>query len=435
MRQISSITVSIRNLAFGGSGVGEVTAQDNNTDDLGGITAFVPFTAPGEIVSAQVLEKKKKHLVGKVLEIIEPSPERVAPPCEWFGVCGGCELQHISYQAQLAAKQAMIRGALLAANIPQGVLDCLQFIRPSKPFGYRRRIALHVDAEGNIGFYRSQSRSVIPITNCLVAEDQLNIALREISSLGPFLRGQVSEVLLESDSKGLVAVFKSPYSLSPHQIARLDTAGRKLFSNLAIIAQGKEAGGYGRQILQLPLNKTGSLSLNVPVGYFSQVNWGVNLELIAEVLSCCPPQTNSRIADLYAGAGNFALPLAYEGAKVTAVESDSRLVALARENMRQNRLEKNLTVVGLSVERFIKEQGAAAQFDTIIADPPRSGLGPLASTLPQSSRLILISCYLPSFVRDLKQLLTLGWDVKQIVSFDMFAQTSYVEIMGVLEKR
>ena len=139
------------------------------------------------------------------------------------------------------------------------------------------------------------------------------------------------------------------------------------------------------------------------------------------------------IFDLYAGAGNFTLPIAKSGINVIAVEQEPSLVRWGQEAVKQHGLEKRVSYFHSSVEAYLKKH-KLPKGSTVLADPPRSGLGPLVQELNAASHLLFISCHLPSFVRDLKQLLELGWTVSEIRPFDMFPQTTHMEILGVLSK-
>lgn len=430
-----NVQVNIRRLAVGGAGVGEVVSQSDGGDSLLGITAFVPFTARGEKVLARVTEKKERYLKAELLEVQSPSNARIQAPCPYYQTCGGCELQHISYESELAAKQEMIQGALRAAKLGTEVLSALQTIVPGDEYAYRRRISLHIDHGGRIGFYRENSRSVVPIDECLVAVPEINEALSAVKELGPILQQKATSLLLEVDSSGLIVVIKSPYALAAPEQKKILEAAKKHFANVSLLVGGEEVGGFGRQILEMPLNQAGTLNLQVPAGSFSQVNWGINLKLISEVLEDASDFAGAKVFDLYAGAGNFALPLARNGMKVTAVESDSRLVNLGRQNAKRYQCESRLEYHGAKVEDFLKARRKRGEVALVVADPPRSGLGKLVPALQFSDRLHLVSCHLPSFVRDIKAFLQLGWRVEKIQAFDMFAQTSHVELLGILSNK
>jgi 23S rRNA (uracil1939-C5)-methyltransferase len=433
MASAPTVTVNIRRIAFGGAGVGEVVAQHDHGTELLGITAFVPFTAPGERVRATVIEHKKRFIQAELVTIEQEGRERTTPCCPHFGTCGGCELQHLSYEAQLAAKYEMIRGSLAAAKLSSDVIARLHPVERGEPYGYRRRVTLHVDRASKIGFYRQNSRSVVAVDACPISAEAINDVLRSMHDLNTELGGKISSLVLESDRAGCVAVLKSPYALAAPERAAVLEKAKRFFQNVVLFAGGDEVGGFGRKIVEVPLNDAGTLALRVGAGNFSQVNIEVNIALIKNVIEEAGISRGALALDLYAGAGNFSLPLAKAGARVTAVESERSLIEVGRQNALQYKLERNLTFVHSSVERFLQTR-AEESVDLIVADPPRSGLGPLASSLSFAKRFILISCHLPSFIRDLKTLLGEGYTLKLIKPFDMFAQTSYVETVSVLEK-
>lgn len=435
MSAVPLVKVNVRNLAVGGAGVGEVCEQADGGDNLLGITAFVPFSVAGELVEAQVVQHKKRYLTAELVRIERPSAERVEPRCEYYTVCGGCELQHMSYESQLDAKREMISGALRASRLSSAVVDKVLAVKRSIPYGYRRRVSLHIDSSGRVGFYRAQSRAVVPITNCPVAEASINEHLVSIQEFGKSVQGKVSSLLLEADDNGVVAVLKSPYELNRAEIQTVLTEAKKYFSNATLLVGNEEVGGFGRQILELPLNEGGSFAIQVPAGSFSQVNWRTNQALIEDVVKQIK-SSNSKpvVEDLFAGAGNFAFPIAREGAAVTAVECDKRLVAFGKQNAERLKLSKQVTFIESSVESYLQRRPAKKEVDIIIADPPRSGLGTIAAQIAYAKRILLISCHLPSFARDVKALTEIGYNVNSIESYDMFAQTSYVEILAVLDR-
>lgn len=427
----TDVGVNIRNLAFGGDGVGEVVDQANGETDLLGITAFVPFTAIGEKVQAKVNEQKKRFIKTTLVEIKEESPQRVTPLCEYFMECGGCELQHISYLEQLRAKHEMIVGAFRAAKVDSDLIEKIEQIVPSKEYGYRRRIALHVDSSGKVGLYREKTRSIVSIKKCEIVSTALNEVIEGIQDFGHLVKGVITSISLEEDSIGVIAILKSPYDLGDIELKKVLDSAKKFFKNVLVLVGERELGGFGRQILELPLNEKNTYSLKVPAGNFSQVNWDINLALIEKTLELANISYEQKVYDLYAGAGNFAIPLARNGAHVTAVESNPRLASFVNENAQKQSLSKKLIVEKSTVEQFLKTR-QKQKVDLILADPPRSGLGALASQIPEADEMLLISCYLPSLVRDVRALISEGWKVETIVPFDMFPQTSYVEVITKL---
>lgn len=430
----AEIEVKIRNIAVGGAGVGEVCHQCDGYQDLLGITAFVPFTAPGEKVRARVDEFKGRYVNATLLSVVEASPERVLPRCSVYGQCGGCELQHLSYQAQRDAKYQMILGSLRSAKFSTRELELLHPVEGGDDYAYRRRATLHIDREGKLGFYRGSSRSVVSAGSCPICVPEIQQAIGQAQPFAQAVKGKVSTLILDADDHGIVATIKSPFSLTSGDRRKILEEAKKYFTDVSLQSPEGELGGFGRQILDLQISDAPPISIRVPAGHFSQVNAAINRKLIRKTLDSLQLGSQQIIFDLYAGAGNFSIPLAKSGAQVYAVECDKRLVNFAKENAARYHLEKNLFVREASVERFLESPPRVPRIDSILADPPRSGLGPLAEKLPECESLILISCHLPSGVRDLKQLSQLGWQIEGIFPFDMFAQTSYVEVLSVLRK-
>jgi len=198
-------SVQIRALAFGGDGVGEVyQVEDKSNEHLLGITTFVPYTIPGERVLCRIIEEKKHFLRGEVVSILESSPFRVSPPCSVFEQCGGCELQHLRDDEERNQKEALIKNQMLAARIPQSVIDKIQPIVFDEPYSYRRRVTLHIDERGAVGFFRAKTRSIIPIKQCHITNEKIQEYLVKLYEKGTSLAPDISTVQFESDPKGVI---------------------------------------------------------------------------------------------------------------------------------------------------------------------------------------------------------------------------------------
>ena len=431
---LPDVRVNIRAIAFGGQGVGEVIWQSDGANDLLGITAFVPLTATGEEVVARVVQRKHRHVLTALIAVEKASPDRTEPLCQYYGICGGCQLQHLSYEAELRAKRDMILGAMNAGGLSEKVMATFQNIHSGQPYRYRRRVTLHVDAQGTVGFYKHDSRIVVPVTSCSVAVELINAQLKNIQQLGRDLVGIVSSVVLEADDQGVVAILKITSSRRGNQLNQVVEIGKKYFPNLIVWVNAEEIAGSGRSLLSLDLGKHRSLLLRAPAGHFSQVNWPVNKALVGAVIAESEDLRGCNVLDLYSGAGNFSLPLAMSGFTVLAIESNPKSVSIGTQASVSYRLQSRLSFIESSVEKYLAKRDKTFEPRLVIADPPRSGLGSVAGKLNFKGRLLLVSCSLPSFVRDIKALGDHGWVVKKIEAFDMFSRTTYVEVMTVLDR-
>ncbi|MCB0359551.1 MAG: class I SAM-dependent RNA methyltransferase, partial [Bdellovibrionales bacterium] len=328
----TTVEVKVRGLAVGGAGVGSVVEQDGVQDDLLGITAFVPFSIPGETINARVRQRKQNHIDADLLEISDSSPDRVEPPCPYFTKCGGCELQHMSYASQLAAKHAMVNGALRSGRLPASVLCKLKPFIGSDPYHYRRRLQLHIDSSGRVGLYRPQSRSVVPLDDCPISVEAIRGVLRGVQPFGARVKGIVSSLVFEADPQGVIAVATSPYDVGKREVELVVGAAREFFDSFIFFSSNREAGGYGRSTIELTIGAGNGVRLQFPAGAFSQVNWPVNRELVRHVLASSEAGRGATVVDLYSGAGNFSVPLARAGCQVQAVECDERLTQLCAQN-------------------------------------------------------------------------------------------------------
>ncbi|MCC6932760.1 MAG: class I SAM-dependent RNA methyltransferase [Deltaproteobacteria bacterium] len=428
----SSLQVKIDNLTFGGDFIGNVNFSADQS--LLGIKAFVPYCLPGEEVKVEIVEKKSQFLKTRLLEVITPAADREQPLCSHFMLCGGCELQQMKYQAQLRAKQEMILNALRGLPYLKNVETLLQPLAASSPYRYRLRAVFHGNQDGQIGFFKPQTHDVVSIEECHILTEKLASLVPRLKEFGTMVCALAFSLNLAEDEQGVIAVIEGQEIKTKEDLTKIAEAADRLFVNYIVKQNGKELLVKGRNELSYSLQKNSELKLIVPAGGFSQVNWQVNQLLIEKVVEECLADRGKTVLDLYAGAGNFTLPLAQAGFFVTAVECDARLVNLGKKNISKNNLADKIKYFGQSVEVFLKQSNACKTSDIVILDPPRSGLQKTAEAINFGKKLILLSCYFPSFINDLKALQRYGWQVKQIAPFDMFPQTSLVEIMTVLTR-
>lgn len=427
------VRVRIRNVAFGGDGVGEVVEVLNSDFSfLLGKSTFVPMSVPGEVLSVKVVEDKKNYLKAEILEILEESENRVSPACSFFSQCGGCSLQHVDSSFQRDIKFGLIKSALVSARLGAASISKLKPLVSDLSFYYRRRIILHLDGLGNLGFYKKSSREVVSIDSCNIATEGINSLIKTLSSLSKEIYGQISTVHLEEDDLGVITVFHSRYDMGKQEVEKLLARVRPLISNVLVLSGSREIGSYGRTLLELEVEP--GVSISVPAGGFSQVNWSINRKLVKRVVELLSIKSEDFVEDLYSGAGNFSLPFAKRAKRVIAVESDSRLNSLARDNASKSDFGGKLKVIEASVEKYVSALKPEHRVDSILADPPRAGLENIAKKLKYAKKLALISCHLPSFIKDLKVLEEIGWNLVTIEPFDMFPQTTHVEILSYFER-
>jgi len=417
----SIITVELDSLAVGGECVGRVTA---GPQALLGKKAFVPWAVPGELVEARLLEDHKKYLRTEALEVKRASPARVDAACPLFRQCGGCQLQHIDLKAQRDFKRGMVESMLRhQANLTP--LAGVALIGGDLPgFDYRRRITLHVSSDGKIGFYRCGSGDVVDMENCPISSQAINAAFCQWKRLFQEAASYLASVVLE-DRMGRVALglnLREPPDR--HQLpAELLRKFKDEAPDLSVLASGKPVFSQMREGLR------GVAGDAIPIGAFSQVNHDANLLLRETVVS---EVRGEEITDLYAGSGNLSFPLAAQGRRVVAVESDRRLVVAGQDIAKDRKLGSGITFVNQSCESYVQEH---ALCEVVLLDPPRSGAKEVVRFIDPavSTQVIYVSCNLPSLCRDLAALHAQGYTLKRTLVLDMFPQTHHVETISILE--
>ncbi len=416
-----TLTVTIDSLTYGGSCIGRVT---DTSSPHSGKKIFIPATAPGEVVQAEIAADKKNFLEGTLLKILTPSPERRVPPCRYYSVCGGCDLQHLSIKGQREAKRKMVEDTLHF----QGKIASksgVTLLGSSLPeFYYRRRIGLHINPKGEIGFFKPKTGVVVPIQECLLATAALNAALQKLIPLGHELGALIGGAEIEEhDGKTYLLLKYREESTIELSVALLRRA-RDIFPYLEIERKNK------RFLVDFD-RKPGEIAyVTPPIGHFSQVNEAGNDVLIASVLD--ELKGCGSLTELYAGSGNFSFPLAYAGIVVTAVEVDSMLVKYGIEQAKLKNLSHSLKFISLSCERYVQGNKLGA---TVLLDPPRAGAKEIVKHLSpkNTKKVVYISCNLPSLTRDARTLIERGYSLSKLMVLDMFSQTHHVESIAVFE--
>jgi 23S rRNA (uracil1939-C5)-methyltransferase len=411
------LTLTIESLAYGVFGVAR-TAEG---------VVFVPETAPGDVVRARVVAGRGGHREAEAVQILRPSPARRAAPCRYLPECGGCPWQHVDYPAQLAAKEASLRDALVRiGGFPAAQLD-VRPILPSPEWAYRHRVTLRVGGEHRLGFYRHRSHRLVEIEECLIADDTVN---RHLAAARSWLRGastSIRRLEIANAGDGRAVFVGNAEGRYRHDGEYHEKFLRAHPTVRGIVLHGggwRHAFGDPRVVVDLP----GDLTLETQGG-FTQVNAAGNRLLVGTVLDLAEPGEDDRVLDLFCGAGNFTLPLARRVAAVTGVEREPWTLGDARRNADR---------LGLRNCRFLQQEAAAAaralaaegkRFSLVLLDPPRSGalavLEPLSRLDPRS--IVYVSCNPATLARDLARLRDLGFRPGPIQPIDLFPQTYHLE--------
>lgn len=439
-------TITIDKVVAGGLGLARLAS---------GLVVMVPFVLPGETVEVRVGKERKGYALASLLEVLCPSPERVEPLCPHFQACGGCHLQHGTYQAQLAIKESILRDLLWRYPItPAELADSLcEAILPGPgQFHYRQRIRLQVDDHGRLGFFGRRSHAVVEVDSCPLAKDELNQVLGRLGEIAPFrglARQAVAVELLFSPMDGQVVVIvhlgRRPRP-ADQQAAFAIADSIALVQSVWLAGQGfamkgpygptRDKGlGYGDVAIALPDGPGGrELVMRFEAGGFCQVNLEQNERLIRQMLDWAQVGPQDTVLDLFCGMGNFSLPLAQVARTVVGTDLQRSSIRGAQANAEANEL-RNCHFLRADATTAVHDlRRDQERFDLILLDPPRSGCREIIALLPElgAEKLIYISCDPATLVRDLRQLHGVGFALRKLRGVDMFPQTCHLETIALL---
>ncbi|HVN63089.1 MAG TPA: 23S rRNA (uracil(1939)-C(5))-methyltransferase RlmD, partial [Candidatus Binataceae bacterium] len=338
--------------------------------------------------------------------------------------CGGCDWQHIDYQSQVRFK-----AKLIAHEIERAIgreIDPVGLVEPAAAeFGYRSRIRFQVGPRGAIGFHEFSSNRLVEVDSCLVAWPEMRLPLHLARSLGTRV------VEIEVVSAGTREVLAA--HLNRRAGAEETRRARHVLESDPKIAGIVLRSGMHREIIgdaTVMIELEGGLALEVDADLFSQVNREQNRKLIATVMTMAAPHDNSALLDLFCGAGNFSLPAARRGARVTGVDADIAAVAAAAKNARRLGFDtaQFSAIKASEVAGFLHR--ARYRAEIAILDPPRTGaaelIEPLLKLRPRT--IVYVSCDAPTLSRDLRRLSDNGYRLAAVRAFDFFPNTHHAEI-------
>lgn len=433
--------LTIEKVIYGGQGLARMPADDAAS---GGLSVFVPFTLPGEVVEAAITQEHRGYSVAVAQQILEASELRVTPPCPWFATCGGCQLQHGAYSYQVELKREMLRESLTRA----GVRDLPQIMALSgEPLRYRNRIRLQLQTrpEFSIGYRQAKSHRMTTIEGCSIAAPLLERCIRVVRALGtgemvPVDAQEVEFFTNHDQSELFITIWARPHA------GKREKNYQSFFENL----QREIPQLTGAQVLVADQGKIrlprapllwGRQSVNYRVaGHQYEVSAGsffqANRTLLDKFLDAVIGDESGALAwDLFAGVGLFSVALAERFSRVIAVESSAAACKDLRHNLRGTRAE----YVQASTLNFLRQAASLKRdaLDLVLLDPPRAGAGVEAAKLladlgPQ--RIVYISCDPATLGRDLAALIQSGYRLLRLQLVDMFPQTYHLETIATLQR-
>jgi 23S rRNA (uracil1939-C5)-methyltransferase len=408
------VEVEIARLGSGGDGVAERP---------GGRPIYVPFTLPGER-AVIAIEPGEDH--GALLDVLAPSPERVAPVCPYFGTCGGCALQHMEEHAYLAWKREQVAAALKV----RGLVAEVETVR-SVPLGGRRRATLALsrgDDGAVLGYRRARSHDLIDVASCPVLAPAISNRLTKLKqALGPLLGGKrEARVSVTETLSGLDVLVEG---IRPGPAAMGAFAGQAGALGVARLTAGKE----NIALDGVPEVDLSGVAVKLPPGAFLQASRAAEGELVGLVRKGVSGAKH--VADLFAGLGTFTLALAWS-ASVDAYEADEAALAALAEAARNAPKLKPVRTFVRDLFRSPLSARELQAFDAVVFDPPRAGASAQAAQLAKSPvpMLIAVSCNPGTLARDLRILVDGGYRITRVVPVDQFLFSPHIEVVAHLER-
>ncbi len=436
LRVGQDVTVTIERLVFQGDGLGRLPD---------GRVIFVPYTAPGDRIEAEVAEARHDFLRGDLRRVLTGSSIRAAPPCPYFGTCGGCQWQHLTGAAQLGWKAEVLKELLLRV----GKLSEIPVAAPLAPIGpweYRARAQLKVTLRERprIGFHQRATNRVVDIERCPLLDPRLNGLLHALRALRhptlPQLFPGLREVWLccgTGTGEMLVSLFAHTRDRATLRLLyhRLRTEAPGLQGVVLLEGDSRQqprlVDRHGRGAI---MEQVGPHRFRIDATAFFQVSGLAAETLTALVLELAALTGRERILDLYCGVGTFTLPLASRASEVVGVEGHPAAAADAVFNLRGSGC-MNGRILHAQVEQALPSLLAEGPWDLVVLDPPRQGSSRRtleALGRARVARLLYISCDPSTLARDLGILVRAGYGCLILRPVDLFPQTFHLETVALL---
>lgn len=416
MKDLMFYEVTLTTLTYGGDAMGRL---DDPLTGTGGRAVFVPFGLPGEKVRIRLTQEKKNFARGEIVEILESSPDRIDAMCKHFSVCGGCHYQNIPYEKQLIAKTAILIDQLKRIgkieNPPvQGMVAC------PTPWNYRNHIQFSLDREGKLGFQKSNSNRVIPISECHLPETTINNFWGQLEFEPETNVERVSLRVGEDDD--LMLVLESKDHEAPELEIEAGISVTHVFEDNTVVIAGSD------HIVMNVLDR----EFKVSAASFFQVNTIMAGKMVEHLLASLPVSSSTTVLDVYCGVGLFSAFLAPKCKTVIGIESSES----SSEDFTVNLDEfDNVELYEGNAEDVVPH--LEAKPDIVLVDPPRTGLDKAVVDgilKLNPSHIAYVSCDPSTLARDAARLINGGYRLKEVTPFDLFPQTYHIESISIFER-
>lgn len=441
--------IRINSLGSSGEGVGRAE----------GFTVFVAGALPGELARVKITEVKKSYAAGRLVKVLQASPDRVLPKCPVYSECGGCQLQHVSYDGQLKLKRQQVQDAVERIGRQKGIM-VLPVLGAENPWNYRNKAAFPIGKEkGKIvaGCFAQGTHRIIDSSNCLIQAELNNKAINAVREVVEKLgipvydedrhTGIMRHVVTRTGVGGQLMVVlvtavrelrreKEIVKLLRARLPELVSLQQNIQTYRNNVILGRETKLlWGRPTIKAQL---GRFVFNVSARSFFQVNTRQAEALYDKALEFADLTGRETVIDAYCGTGTISLYLAQKARKVYGVEIVSPAVRDAEKNVRENNVRNAEFIVGDCTKVMPRLYRQGVRPDVVVVDPPRAGctglvLKTFADMRPQ--RIIYVSCNPATLARDIEILSRLGYKAEKIQPVDMFSHSSHVECVVLMSRQ
>ena len=440
--------LTIIDMGSEGEGIGKI-------DDF---TVFIPQTVTGDVAEVRIVKVKKSYGYGKLIRLITPSPFRVNPICEVSNTCGGCQLQHMDYGAQLAWKTKKVKDCLMRIGGLKDI-EVLDTLGMDEPYHYRNKAQYpirKIDGKVQTGFFATRSHKLIPLETCYIQDPKKEIVMKAVLD---FLDKYQISIYDEEKHLGLVRhlMIKTGYHTEEMMVCLVINGHRlphaeEFVNTLKAVAPitsiilnhhtAKNNTILGKECTVLEGKETiidyiGDLKFKISPLSFFQVNPQQTEVLYKKALEYAELTGEEVVWDAYCGIGSISLFLAQKAKKVYGVEIVPEAIENAKENAALNGITNAEFYTGKAEEIIPQMYQEGIVADTIVVDPPRKGCDEaLLETLVQMSphKIVYVSCDPATLARDLAYLVVQGYKVDKVQPLDMFPQTVHVESVVKLRR-
>ncbi|MBC2208326.1 23S rRNA (uracil(1939)-C(5))-methyltransferase RlmD [Listeria booriae] len=437
----------------------DLTHDGNAVAKIDGYPIFVPQGLPDEIAQIKVLKTNKNYGFGKIIELTKESADRVTPPCLVYSQCGGCQLQHLSYDGQLRMKQKQV--AQVMKRIGKQDVEVLPTLGMENPWNYRNKAQVPVGfVNGRLvaGFYQQRSHQIIDMNTCLIQQEENNEVIQTARAI--FAKYYV-EPYDETTRKGVLRHLMTRFATTTGELMLVIVTTKLNFPNKAeILAELQQSIPeltslvqnvntantnviFGEQTVVLAgreyiMDTIHGISFAISARSFYQVNPEQTEILYAEALKLAGLTGEETVIDAYCGIGSISLCLAKEAKHVYGVEIVPQAIEDARANAKLNKMDNVTFAVGKAEEVIPDWFKQGIKADVLVVDPPRKGCDDaLLQTIlkMKPKRVVYVSCNPATLARDMLVLTEGGYEAEMVQPVDMFPQTTHVECVTVLERK